>query len=221
MNDLIIYTVGEAAQLLKTDPKTIETEIQSGQLESFTIGNEPRITEESILAFISRGGSKSISGHVNIRSEISVNHGIQKAIPFHFTWPNGFTEEYPEAYEGSVSDRDIIFEVKVGICNRNSAGQDRKRVTIFLNGRPTVEFIGTNDFSETGHVVSVVTLPNKKRLKPNQNVPVEYRSMNLVRFNSVVIGPRAATTMAVLAKIDDLDTMIAHAIIRADYRDRK
>ena len=36
----------------------------------------------------------------------------------------------------------------------------------------------------------------------------------------MITGPRAATTMAVKTKIDDLDTMVAHAIIRVNYRDR-
>ena len=218
MDELTSLPIEEVAELLKVKSDVVKAEIESGSLGAFMIGGEWRITRKDLVDFISRGGSKPIV--VQPQHEGARKTGIMRSAPFHFTWPNGRTEEYPEAYEGTANDGNMHFEVKIGVCERPAAGMNRKRVTVFLNGRPTVEFVGTDDFEESKMVASLITLPNKKRLRPNQTVPNEYRSFNLVRYNSVVKGPRAATTMAVLSKIDDIDTIVAHAIIRANYRDR-
>jgi excisionase family DNA binding protein len=219
MDELTSLPIEEVAELLKVKSDAVKAEIESGSLGAFMIGGEWRITRKNLIDFISRGGSKPIVAKPEY--EGGQKTGIVKSAPFHFTWPNGKTEEYPEAYEGTANDGNMQFEVKIGVCERPAAGMNRKRITVFLNGRPTVEFVGTDDFEESKRVASLIVLPNKKRLRPNQTVPNEYRSFNLVRYNSLVKGPRAATTMAVLSQIDDIDTIVAHAIIRANYRDRK
>jgi excisionase family DNA binding protein len=219
MDELTSLTIGEVAELLKVESNVVKAEIESGALGAFMIGGEWRITRKSLTDFITGGGSKPLI--TQPKQEGVQQTGIVKTAPFHFTWPNGETEEYPEAYEGTVNDGNMQFEVKIGVCERHAAGMNRKRITVFLNGRPTVEFVGADDFEENKNVASLITLPNKKRLRPNQTVPNEYRSFNLVRYNSVIKGPRAATTMAVLTQVDDIKAMIAHAIIRANYRDSK
>jgi excisionase family DNA binding protein len=218
MGELNIYTIEGIAELLKTDTQTVIDEIEKGNIEAFKIGREWRITEQNLVSFISSGGSQDIgSGKpMKMSSELETH----EALSFKFTWPNGWTEEYPQAYEGTLDKGGMHFEVKVGVGEREAAGRNRKRVTVFLNGRPTVEFAGTDDFAKSGLVASFITLPNKKRLKPNQTVPKEYQSFDIRRYDSVVKGPRAATSMAVVSKIDDLETIVSHAVIRAIYRDK-
>lgn len=213
-----VFTVEETAEILKTSAKTILDEIEVGRLEAFMVGGEWRTTDKSVTDFISRGGSQP-AGNASARQTLS-NLKLQQVAAFQYTWPGGETEEYSEAYEGTLNEADTHYEVIIGIGERKAAGKNRKRVTVFLNGRPTVEFAGVDDFESSRLVAGVVTLPDKKRLKPHQTVPYEYRSFNLRRYDSVVKGPRAATTMAVVAKIDDFDTMVSHAVIRAMYRDQ-
>jgi excisionase family DNA binding protein len=219
MDELTSLPIEEVAELLKVKGDAVKAEVESGCLGAFMIGGEWRITRKNLIDFISRGGSKPITAKPE--HEGADKPAIVKAAPFHFTWPNGKTEEYAEAYEGTANDGNMQFEVKIGVCERPAAGMNRKRVTVFLNRRPTAEFVGADDFEESKRVASLIVLPNKKRLRPNQTVPNEYRPFDLVRYNSVVKGPRAATTMAVLSQIDDVDTMVAHAVIRASYRDRR
>lgn len=218
MEELVVYTIEETAQILKTDHQTIINEIESGRLEAFMVGSEWRTTAKSITSFISRGGSQP-TGTATARQPSS-NLKLQQAAAFQYTWPGGETDEYSEAYEGTFDDTDKHFEVKIGIGERKAAGKNRRRVTVFLNGRPTVEFAGADDFENSKMVASLVTLPDKKRLKPYQTVPYEYRSFDLRRYDSVVKGPRAATSMAVVTRIDDFDTMVSHAVIRAMFRDQ-
>jgi hypothetical protein len=217
MEAIKVYTVGEVAEILKTDAQIIIGEIEAGHLQSFRVGDEWRVTEQGIYDFIDKGGSHPIGSTVDKR--ISANIRLDKAPSFQYTWPNGFTEEYPLAYAGLFEDGDRHFEVKVGIGEREAAGKNRKRVLVILNGRPTVEFAGADDFDESHLVASLITLPNKKRLKPHQAIPREYQSFDVRPYNTVIKGPRAATTMAVVAKIEDLDTIVSHAVKRAIYRD--
>jgi len=219
MGELKIYTIEGIADLLKVDTKTVIAEIEEGNIEGFKIGGEWRITEQSLLSFISSGGSQNTGTEKSIK--MSSNLEIHETLPFQFTWPNGWTEEYATAYEGTLDKEAMHFEVKVGVGEREAAGKNRKRVTVFLNGRPTVEFAGADDFEQSGLVASFITLPNKKRLKPNQSVPKEYQAFDIRRYDSVVKGLRVATSMAVVSKIDDLETMVSHAVIRAIYRNKE
>jgi len=217
METIKVYTPEEAAQTLKTDTKTILSEIQAGHLEAFRVGSDWRTTEQSIMDFVARGGSRPTDSA--IPRPISPHTKLQKAPGFQYMWPNGLTEEYPLAYEGTSDDSARHFEVKIGIGEREMAGRNRKRVLVLLNGRPTVEFAGADDFETSDLVASLITLPNKSRLKTHQPIPKEYRSFDVRQYNSLIKGPRAAKTMAVVAKIDDLDTMVSHAVNRAIYRD--
>lgn len=217
METIKVYTLEDTAEILKADAETILNEIQAGHLQAFRVGNEWRTTEQSIIDFIAGGGS--LLGDSTVSKLSSPHIKLQEAPAFQYTWPNGFTEQYPLAYEGTFEDTSRHFEVKVGIGEREAAGKNRKRVTVLLNGRPTVEFAGADDFDKSDLVASLITLPNKKRLKPHQPIPKEYRSFDVRQYNSLIKGPRAAKTMAVVAKIDDLDTIVSHAVNRAIYRD--
>jgi len=217
-----VYTIEEAAQLLKVSTQAIVDEISAGHLEGFRVGGQWRTTDKSIGEFISRGGSQDWSKAAN-REGVFPGRAIalKKVDGFSYKWPDGTVEEYHEAYEGMVKTDSAQMQVKVGIGERSAAGKMRKRVVVFLDGRPTVEFAGVDDFDKSGLVASVITLRNRKRLKPGQRVPDEYRSFQLVRYNTVVTGPRAMSAMGVVAKINDFDTMTSHALIRAKFRNQQ
>ncbi len=51
-NNHILATVEEVASLLRTDGKTIETIIESGELDGFKIGNDWRVHTESVVDFL-------------------------------------------------------------------------------------------------------------------------------------------------------------------------
>lgn len=214
-----VYTIDEIAQLLKVSTQAIIDEINAGHLEAFRVGDEWRTTDKSIADFISRGGSQDHNepvGKHGTNSDMSPR--LERSEPFSFRWPDGTIEEYREAFEGMVEAAGVQVKAKIGIGERYAAGRLRKRVVVFIDDRPTVEFVGVDDFDKSKLVVSVITLRNRKRLKPGQRIPDEYRFFRLVRYNSVITGYHAMSVMGVLAKISDLDTMISHALIRAKFR---
>jgi excisionase family DNA binding protein len=219
MEEIVVYTPDEVAKILKTASQNVLGEIQSGRLQAFKVGNEWRITEKSIVDFISSGSPQSGSEAGSVGDYSVPSSCFRSASPFQHVWPSGGAEEYNQAYEGTVETSDRQFQIKIGIGERAAAGKRRKRVVIFVDGRPTVEFAGTDDFEQTGLVASAITLPSKKRLKPRQPVPAEYRRFDVRQYNSLVTGPRALSTMAVVSRIDDLSTMVSHALIRTKYRE--
>lgn len=212
-----VYTIEETSELLKASPKDILAEIEAGRLEAFRVANEWRTTDKGINEFISRGGSQA---HVPAEQGFP-NIALERAESFSYTWPGGTVEEYTQACEGTVKVDDTQVAAKIGIGDRYAAGKMRKRVVVFLDGRPTVEFAGLDDFDKSSLVASVITLRNRKRLRPGQRIPDEYKPFRLVRYNTVVTGPRAMSAMAVVASIDDYKTMVSHAVIRAMFRERR
>jgi hypothetical protein len=84
-----------------------------------------------------------------------------------------------------------------------------------------VEFSGENSdvFPETGRMASVVKLPTGKHLKPGDPGPTQYAGLPLANYKSIVRGPYAAASMAVVAQKDDYRLMPHHGLIRA--RERK
>ena len=217
-----VYTIDEAAQLLKVSAQAIVDEVNAGHLEGFRVGDQWRTTDKSIAEFISRGGSQDQKKQAYIGGVFpGMTTALKKVGAFSYKWPDGTTEEYHEAYEGMVETDGAQIQAKVGIGERAATGKMRKRVVVFLDGRPTVEFAGADDFAKSGLVASVITLRNRKRLKPGQRIPDEYSPFQLVRYNTVITGRRAMSVMGVLAKINDFDTMVSHALIRAKFRDHK
>jgi excisionase family DNA binding protein len=187
-----VYTIDEAAQLLKVNAQAVVDEINAGYLEGFRVGGQWRTTDKSITGFISRGGSQDQSKQAD-RGGIcpGMATALKRVDAFSYEWPNGTIEEYHEAYEGIVETDSAQIQAKIGIGERAAAGKMRKRVVVFLDGRPTVEFAGADDFDKSGLVASVIT------------------------------GPHAMSAMGALTKINDFDTMISHALIRAKFRDQE
>lgn len=214
-----VYTIEETAELLKTNPQAILSEINSGRMQAFKVGDQWRTTSKDILDFMSRPETQDPVTQFTEQSSAST--AMERTEAFSHTWPDGSVEEYAEAYEGVVTLDGRQVGAKIGIGERSAAGKVRKRVVVFLDGRPTVEFAGVDDFEKSRLVASVVTLRNRKRLRPGHRAPDEYRAFRLVRYNSVVTGPRAMSVVAVLASIDDLNTMLSHAAIRAAFREQK
>ncbi|MEG1027924.1 MAG: helix-turn-helix domain-containing protein [Oscillospiraceae bacterium] len=54
---MTIYTVVEAAKMLRTNPTRVYNAIHSGELKAFKLG-QYKVTDESILEFIKNSESK-------------------------------------------------------------------------------------------------------------------------------------------------------------------
>ena len=220
-----ILTPKEVAEYLKVDEGIIRHELETGSLHGFKIGQEWRCSDEDLLAYIrrerGRDATESPQPHVVKGPSVSKWNIIEVA-PLDFNWPKkgggSNTEHYDKAYEATIATNGQEYTFKVGFGNRESAGQDRRRVTIWLGNRAVVEFAGSNDYKNDGLLAGIIRLKNGKQLT-TQRIPDEYREFRVAKYNTVVQGPRASTGMAVIAHKDDFKSMLDHAVIRATWKE--
>jgi hypothetical protein len=220
-----ILTPKEVAEYLKVDEGIILHELETGSLHGFKISQEWRCSDEDLLAYIRRereiDRTESSQLHV-VKAPSKSNWNIVEVGPFDFNWPRkgggSNTEHYDKCYEATFTINSQEYTFKVGFGNRESAGQIRRRVTIWLGNRAVVEFAGSNDFQNDGLLAGIIRLKNGKQLT-TQRIPDEYRRFRVAKYNIVVQGPRASTGMAVIVHQDDLKSMLEHAVIRATWKE--
>ncbi len=237
-----VLTVSAAAERFLTTPDVVEADLEAGRLEGFQLSNgEWRTTDIALLKFM---GLTPPAPDTNERSpEMTATASTAVAAPqpldipalladcrwepsppFGYRWPEA-VEHYDEAYgtRVRVGTRDI--PILIGFCTRESAGDPhRRRAVVFMGHQPSlaalVEFSGENShmFPQTGRMASVIKLPTGKHLKPGDPVPSAYEGLRLAVYKTIVRGPYAAASMALVAQKDDYTLMAHHGLIRA--RDR-
>ena len=238
-----VITVEDAAKRLLASPEAVKMELQSGRLKGFTIAGEWRTTEENLIAFIEEPVEHESEGTTPLNAQRSaglapdteqLDSALSRIVwqskdPFDYHWPRKKGEEdkpelYDEAHEAEISMGGQEYRVQIGFTNRRTAGKDRRRAVVFLNDgrrmRPVVEFVGTDDFDQSGKMVSLIKIPNESgsghtRLQPGDQPSSEYDGMPIVQYSREITGPYAATTLAVLVRKDEYSLMARHAIIRA------
>lgn len=222
----LIFTVEEVAEYLKADEKMVLHEFESGNLHGFKIGAEWRCSEEDIISYIKGDRTRTEVSYAQMRQTrthvFDRDWNIVETEPFDFNWPKtgggDNLEHYDKAYEATATIEGQEYTFKIGFGNRESAGQERRRVTIWLGNRAVVEFAGGNDYQNDGLLAGIIRLKNGKQLT-TQRIPDEYKGFRVEKYNSVVKGPRASTGMAVIVNKDDLKSMLNHAVIRATWKE--
>ena len=199
-------------------------ELETGALHGFMIGREWRSSSEDLLAYIRGEKRGDVTNPARSPGDVAPPKSqwdIVEVAPFDFNWPRkgggSHTEHYDKAYEATFTANGQEYTFRLGFGNRESSGQLRRRVTVWLGNRAVVEFAGSNEYEEDGLLAGIIRLRNGKQLT-TQRIPEEYRGFRLARYNTVVRGPRASTGMAVIAHRDDLTPILEHAIIRATWK---
>ena len=220
-----IMDVKEVANYFRVKEDVVLGEIETGRLKGFKIGSEWRISDEEILAYMGMQKSIDQSDGVGLATVPQTNGagGFKEILPFDFNWPGeggeGFTEHYDKGYEATrkINGRDYTF--RLGFGWREAAGQKRRRITIWIGNRAIVELAGSNNYDKDKLVAGIIRLPNNRQLTPQGEVPKEYRDFKVVRYDSIVQGPRASKNMAVVVNENNLDAMLRHAIIRSVWKE--
>jgi hypothetical protein len=235
----LVLTIPLAAERLLTTPEAIIAELEAGRVGGFKIGAEWRTTEEDLLAFM--GHPPAADQEPAAEAEATEAEGLeatpapveaawQEIESFSFTWPrtagvdpDQVTEYHEPAFAATVPFQGRLVYVRIGFTERTAAGmEDRKRVNVFLQAGstliPLVQFVGANDFDETGRLASVIKKQDGSHLRPGEPVPEEYRDMPRCVYSEVVVGKNAARSVAVLAHRDDRTLMARHGLIRARWK---
>lgn len=213
-----ILTIEEIAEYLKTDKSIVTREIEEGRLRGFKLGSEWRSTSTNLMEFINSRYTVSLANQEN-KSELKYNKtDFVEIEPFDFQWPVE-KEHFDIGYETTREINGRSYTFKIGFSNRQAAGQMRRRVVIWKDNWPLVEFAAGNNYEVDGLLASVIKTKDGKQLRPSGRIPDEYRGFNIKRYDAIVQGAYASRNMAVVAKKDDLEAMLQHAIIRAQWKE--
>lgn len=212
-----ILTLTDVAEYLKVDKEIILAELDKGNLRGFKLGQDWRFTDESILAFINRNHPSPSSTQSDAPEMRYETTGLTKIEHFDYQWPKN-KEHFENGYETTRTINGRSYTFRIGFTDRAAAGQIRRRIVVWLDNWPIVEFAASNNYESDSLLASIIKTPNGKQLRLSSKVPEEYKGFNIARYDSIVQGPYASKNMAVIVTKDDLEAMLHHAIIRATWK---
>jgi len=213
-----ILTLEEVAEYLRIGKDVVLAEVEGGHLRGFKVGLEWRVTDVNLLEYINTSHTISIDTRLeNPKLKIKETDFIEIG-PFDYHWPLG-KEDFEFGYETTRNIGSRSHILKIGYTNRQAAGQMRRRIIVWIDNWPVVEFAGGNDFESDGLLASIIKTQGGKQLRPSGKIPEEYKDFRVTRYDSVVQGQYASKNMAVIVHKDDLESMVRHAIIRATWKE--
>ena len=143
---------------------------------------------------------------------------------FTYQWPDGSIESYDCFVEYVARAEDGQHDVKVGFGKRFAYGKDRVRVVVWIDGHPHAEFLGTEDFENSGEVVSEIKIPGTVGERicryPDEPIPERYSMFHVEGLPIRIQGSGVHGAWAVVANIADHKTLIALAALRRFERMR-
>lgn len=205
-----IYTPQEVAQILKLNADEVIQTLETGQIKGFKVAGQWRISESSLLTLIASAQPMAKQDHATV--------SLKHSEPFYYNWPTE-AEQYNDAYEGEVSLDGHTIHVKVGWCNRDSYGRERRRAVVFLDGYPVTEFVETDVPDIHASLVPGADNP-RGNLRPGQSVPTQFTNFDIKPMRDVIQGPGVYNAQAVVVRANDFETMVRFGILKARHRGR-
>lgn len=212
-----VLTLKEVADYLKTDGDSVVKEMDEGHLRGFKVGPEWRCTDTSLLEYINRNHTISMASQSeNPELKYDTSDFVEVA-SFDYQWPTS-QEHFESGYETTRNINGRTHTFKIGFTNREAAGRMRRKLVVWIDNWPLVEFAGGNNYEADGLLAGIIKVQGGKQLRPSARIPEEYRNFRIARYDSIVQGPYASRNMAVIVHKDDLKSMLEHAIIRAIWK---
>ncbi len=135
---------------------------------------------------------------------------------YEHVWPDGSTETYYGALE-FPSDEGIT--VVAAFTSRYVFNRDRRRVVIFFDDYPAVEFNATDDYATTGELLSLIRRRSgRDYYSSDEPTPPEYMGFNTIVYSERIQQPGAYHCIAVVVNIVDIRSMLQHALIQWGWR---
>jgi len=214
-----ILTPDEIADYLKVSSGVVLKELEDGCLRGFKIGSEWRCTDAALLDYTGKNINSSLINRSGSKEPKYESTSFTEIGEFDYQWPLA-SEHFENGYETTSKINGRTYTFKIGFTDRQAAGQMRRRVVVWMDNWPLVEFAGSNNYESDGLLASVIKVESGKQLRPSGKMPDEYKNFHIARYDSIVQGPYASRNMAIIVSKDDLELMLHHAIIRAELKNR-
>jgi hypothetical protein len=145
-----------------------------------------------------------------------------------YRWPNGSDRYAPyRVFIGTTRGEGAV-QVGLGETIReNKWGRDRKYVVAFMSGgspqQPLVEFVAADDYEQTRELLAVIRGSDggRRMYGAGDRLPAVYSDRFQTQiYNERVIYPGAWNKVVVVAREDDDETILNHALIQSRRRYR-
>lgn len=143
---------------------------------------------------------------------------------YRHTWPDGSREPYASwvDYRARSTHSEHIFRVAFGW--RDTYGQRRRRVLVMIDGHPHAEFVGADDYEQSGEVLSEVKVPGNRGERmcryPDEAVPERYSGLPVVGLPTRIIEAGVHKAWAIVVNVSDHRMMCTLAALRRVERER-
>jgi hypothetical protein len=145
-----------------------------------------------------------------------------------YRWPNGRDRYSPyRVFMGTTRSEGAV-QVGLGeTIRKNKWGRDRKYVVAFLSAgspqQPLVEFVAADDYEQTRDLVAVIRGSDggRRMYGVGDPLPAVYTERFRTQiYNERVVHPGAWNKIVVVAREDDDEAILNHALIQSRRRDR-
>ena len=145
-----------------------------------------------------------------------------------YRWPNGRDRYAPYRVFIGTTHAEGAVQLGLGETTRaNRWGRDRKYVVAFLSGgspqQPLVEFVAADDYERTRELVAVIRGSDgaRRMYSAGDTLPTIYtKRFRTQIYNERVVYPGAWNKVVVVAREDDDETILNHALIQSRRRYR-
>jgi hypothetical protein len=145
-----------------------------------------------------------------------------------YRWPKGRDRYAPYRVFMGTTRAEGAVQIGLGeTIRKNTWGRDRTYVVAFLSSgapqEPLVEFVATDDYEQTRELVAVIRGSDgaRRMYGAGDALPATYAERFRTQiYNERIIYPGAWNKVAVVARADDDDAMLNHALIQSRRRYR-
>ena len=143
---------------------------------------------------------------------------LQVGKDYQFKWPGGSIESYPAWVEYKARAEDGDHTIRIGFGLRPTYGQERIRVVVWIDGHPHAEFLGADDFQESGEILSEIKIGGEvgERMCHYRvdAIPERYTSFSTTGLITRINAKGVHDAWAVVANIADHKAIAALAALR-------
>ena len=145
-----------------------------------------------------------------------------------YRWPNGRDRYKPYRVFMGTTRTEGAVQVGLGeTIRKNKWGRDRKYVVAFLSAgspqQPLVEFVAADDYEQTRELVAVIRGSDggRRMYGVGDALPAVYADRFRTQiYNDRVVHPGAWNKIVVVAREDDEEAILNHALIQSRRRNR-
>ena len=146
-----------------------------------------------------------------------------------YRWPNGRDRYSPyRVYVGTTRGEGAVHIGLGETVRENRWGRDRKYIVAFLSGgspqHPLVEFVAADDYQQTRELVAVIRGSDggRRMYGAGDALPSVYEEgFRTQMYSERVVYPGVWNKVVVVAREDDDETILNHALIQGRRRYRR